>query len=424
MRKRLLSLLISIALVFSMNISAFAASTSAFNDLTNYPWAVSAINQLASNGILNGTGNGNFSPGSSITRADYIVIICRLLNWNTSFSTNFVDVTPGTYFYAAVGMARQLGIVNGTDSNHFSPTAPITRQDMFVMTDRILQMQKSIGAATSTSLPYADSSKISSYAVQAIADLSAFLQGDASNNINPTQPATRAETAVFISRIQTNLISPTATPKPNPPSPTAIPTPAGSPTPTPMPKSSIPKIAVYAGHGGSDPGAIGVNGLQEKNFTLEISNLVTSLLHMNGYLVVNNRTTDVNRDINADAALANYQNVDALVEIHLNSSDSGSLSGTESYYSLFDSAGTGQALATDIVNNISALGFINLGAKTKANGDGNDNWGIIRLTNAPAVLVETAFINNPADMSKFNVTAMAQAIANAIMKVIPAKKSL
>jgi len=419
MRKRLFSLLIVVSLIFSLNISAFAASTTpTFGDLTNYPWAVSAINQLAAAGILNGTGNGNFSPGSSITRADYVVIMCRLLNWNVSFSTNFVDVTPGTYFYAAVGMARQLGVVNGTDSNHFSPTSPITRQDMFVMTDRILQMQKSIASATSTTLPYADSSSISSYAVQAIADLSAFLQGDASNNINPTQPATRAETAVFISRVQSGLLTPTAAPSPKP---TAIPTPAGTPSPTPMPKSSIPKIAVYAGHGGSDPGAIGVNGLQEKNYTLEVSNLVSTYLHNSGYLVVNNRTTDVDRNIATDAALANWQNVDALVEIHLNANDGAPLSGTESYYSVFDT-GIGSSLANTIVNNISALGFINLGAKTRANSDGNDYLGIIRLTHAPAVLIETAFINNPDDMARYNVTTMAQAIANAIIKNFPTKK--
>ena len=56
----------------------------------------------------------------------------------------------------------------------------------------------------------------------------------------------------------------------------------------------MPKIAVYAGHGGSDPGAVS-GGLREKDLTLAVSNAATEILRGWGYTVLNNRTTEAVR---------------------------------------------------------------------------------------------------------------------------------
>ena len=182
----------------------------------------------------------------------------------------------------------------------------------------------------------------------------------------------------------------------------------------------MPRIAVFAGHGGTDPGAV-ANGLYEKDINLALSNEVTRLLRAKGYEVVNNRTTDVNRDINADVALANRSNVDAVVEIHMNSNAGAPGTGTEAYYSI--NGGKGKELALAIVNNIAALGFVNRGIKTRINAAGKDFFGIIRDTNAPAVLAETAFINNPNDMALLDINKASQAIADGIMQVFPASST-
>lgn len=179
----------------------------------------------------------------------------------------------------------------------------------------------------------------------------------------------------------------------------------------------MPKIAVYAGHGGSDPGAVG-NGLLEKNLNLAISNEVSRILRQKGYQVVNNRTTDKDRSISADARLANSQNVDALVEIHQNSSSNPQANGTETIYSVKDT-GKGKALATAINSRLAALGFRDRGIKTQPDAAGNDRLGILRLTNAPSSLVEVAFISNPQDMARLDVNKAAKAIADGIMQVFP-----
>ncbi|MCL2054961.1 MAG: N-acetylmuramoyl-L-alanine amidase [Oscillospiraceae bacterium] len=177
------------------------------------------------------------------------------------------------------------------------------------------------------------------------------------------------------------------------------------------------KIAVFAGHGGNNPGAV-FGPLREKDYTLAVSNEVTAILRYQGYNVINNRTIDIDRSITADANLANSQNVDAVVEIHLNSNEGIPYSGTETFFSVFDT-GRGRELATAINRNIVSLGFKDNGIKTRVNSEGTDYFGILRLTHAPAVLVETAFINNPQDMAMYDIGTMAEAIANGIMEVFP-----
>jgi len=177
------------------------------------------------------------------------------------------------------------------------------------------------------------------------------------------------------------------------------------------------QIAVYAGHGGSDPGAIG-NGLLEKDLNLAVSNATSDILRQWGYLVLNNRKTDVNRSITLDAIYANENRVDALVEIHQNSNEGVPGTGSEVFYSIRDT-GRGRALAVSILRQLVALGFADRGVKTMVNANGEDLFGILRLTNMPAVLVECAFINNPHDMALFNVYSVARAIATGIREVFP-----
>ena len=179
----------------------------------------------------------------------------------------------------------------------------------------------------------------------------------------------------------------------------------------------LPKIAIFAGHGGSDPGAVG-NGLRESDLNLAVSNAATSILRGWGYQVINNRTTDVNRSITADANLANANRVDAVVEIHQNSNPGTPGTGSEVFYSIKDT-GRGRQLAEAILQRLVALGFRNRGVKTMVNASGQDALGIIRLTNMPAVLVECAFINNPEDMARFDANRVAMAIAEGVRQVFP-----
>ncbi|MCL2215543.1 MAG: N-acetylmuramoyl-L-alanine amidase [Defluviitaleaceae bacterium] len=177
------------------------------------------------------------------------------------------------------------------------------------------------------------------------------------------------------------------------------------------------KIAVYAGHGGIDAGAIS-NGLREEDITLAISKAVTAILRGWGYTVINNRTTDTDRNITADAIAANENKVDAVLSIHMNSNDGIPMSGAEAFISIRDT-GRALALALAVLRRLDVLGIPNRGVKTSVTEAGKDSFGILRLTEVPAVLLECAFINNPQEMAIFDIARVSKAIAEGVREVIP-----
>jgi N-acetylmuramoyl-L-alanine amidase len=177
------------------------------------------------------------------------------------------------------------------------------------------------------------------------------------------------------------------------------------------------RIAIFAGHGGADPGAVSGN-LREKDFTLAISNAMARILRSWGYTVISNRTTDVDRSITRDANLANSSGVDALVEIHLNSNVGTPGTGSEAFISQRNLP-RARELAQALVARMASLGFVNRGVHTSVNAQGQDRFGILRLTNVPAVLMEVAFINNPQDMARLNVEQVALALASGVRDVFP-----
>ena len=175
------------------------------------------------------------------------------------------------------------------------------------------------------------------------------------------------------------------------------------------------KIGIYAGHGGAGSGAVGQSGELEKDYTLRIATSAINALNASGYDTITNRTSDVSRDIAADADAANSVGVDYVAEIHLNSNSGTPATGTEVFYSI--TGGKGQQLAQNILNEITALGYKSRGIKTKKGASGRDYFGIIRRTTAPAVLIEVCFINNPDDMARLDCEAAGRAIASGIMKM-------
>ena len=175
------------------------------------------------------------------------------------------------------------------------------------------------------------------------------------------------------------------------------------------------KLAIYAGHGGSDPGAC-ANGKRESDYTLKLMQEVTRLLRAAGHTVVNNRTTDIDSPVNVKAQQANDARVDFVMDIHLNA---GGGHGSEVYHAL--AGGKSKEAAQAIVTRLAALGFTNRGIKTKK-GLRGDYFAIIRETKAPAVLVETCFIDSDADMKLLDVCKAAQAIADGVLAVYPGEE--
>ncbi|TVY11751.1 S-layer homology domain-containing protein [Paenibacillus cremeus] len=172
-----------------------------FTDLTDYAWAKQQIEALASKGIINGTSEDAFSPSRSITRGEFLALLVRTLGLTADVNDNFSDVGKDDAYYREIGIARKLGISEGTSDNKVNPLVPISRQDMMVLSARALQLIHTPGSGVSLAT-FTDQAEIASYAVDSIAAMvqAGLVTGDGSR-LNPHGETTRAEAAVLMYRL-------------------------------------------------------------------------------------------------------------------------------------------------------------------------------------------------------------------------------
>ena len=168
------------------------------------------------------------------------------------------------------------------------------------------------------------------------------------------------------------------------------------------------KVYVGIGHGGSDSGAVG-NGFLEKNLTLSIGKYCNERLKQYGIETKISRTSDIDSSINSKVAASNAFKADVCMDIHINA---GGGDGSEVYYSHVSP--NGKKLAQAIVDSMVKIGQNTRGIKTKLDTDGTDYFGMIRMTDAPAVLVECAFIDNANDIKIINTEAKRKIFGYAI----------
>ena len=117
-----------------------------FQDLDSVEWARTAINGLAMRGMISGRDQYTFDPNANITRAEYCQILMGAINaLNAKGESTFADVPSTAWYYNAVSVASQLGIVSGYGDGNFGPNDLITRQDMALMTYKTAKiMNKSL----------------------------------------------------------------------------------------------------------------------------------------------------------------------------------------------------------------------------------------------------------------------------------------
>lgn len=147
------------------------------------------------------------------------------------------------------------------------------------------------------------------------------------------------------------------------------------------------RIFLDAGHGGANPGAIGLNGLEEANVNLDIALKTGRILQSYGYTVNYSRTGDETVSLRKRADMANEWNADFFVSIHCNSNENRRAGGTSTYYLMEKTVAESFAFTVNSAL-VRQIELKDLGILTA-------NFAVLRLTRMPAILVETAFISNP-----------------------------
>ncbi len=190
---------------------------------------------------------------------------------------------------------------------------------------------------------------------------------------------------------------PVTTPKP----PVTVPQPPVTPKP---PTSSVPNsdivlptvpagrytVVIDPGHGGFDPGAVGIAGVREKDVVIDVSTRVAQHLRDSGARVVMTRTTDIELDLQPRVDIAERARGTVFVSIHANaiSLSRPDVNGVETFY--YGSA-NGKRLADTIHR--SFLNAINIDDRRVREA----RFYVIRQTSMPAALLEMGFLTGAKD---------------------------
>ena len=156
------------------------------------------------------------------------------------------------------------------------------------------------------------------------------------------------------------------------------------------------RVVIDPGHGGPDPGAVGIGGLRETDVVLDVSLQMARLLQARGVDVVLTRTTEVDVDLPPRVALANASDADAFVSVHANalSMSRPDVNGIETFY--FEGGGSrSRALAAALQQQMLAIspGSPDRGVRTA-------RFFVIRRTVMPSALVEMGFVTGSLDASR------------------------
>jgi N-acetylmuramoyl-L-alanine amidase len=227
----------------------------------------------------------------------------------------------------------------------------------------------------------------------------------------------------------------------------------------PVPKAvqpvlKIKKIIIDAGHGRTDPGAIGRTGLREKDVTLDIAKRLSKLLIADGVNVVMTRSTDRFIPLSTRVDIANNSHADLFISIHANANRVRSLTGFEVYYispSIDDSkralsaAGEAEldldsscfasrsqnlkAILWDMIYTYSRAESIELARylcraidssnlNVRVLGIKGANYYVLKGVRMPAVLIEVGFLSNYNEERMLKNNYYRQQIASAIVQGI------
>ena len=171
-------------------------------------------------------------------------------------------------------------------------------------------------------------------------------------------------------------------------------------------------VVLDPGHGGPDPGAIGIGGAREAEVVLDVSKRVKNLLSEKGVYVRMTRNNEVDLDLPRRVSIANRTNADIFVSIHANASRGKrrDINGLETFYY---TGWRGRLLAKKIQKQI-----LKVSPGSPDRGVRQGRFFVIKNTRMPAVLVEIGFLTGRLDARRLEKSIHRERIAYAITKGI------
>lgn len=170
--------------------------------------------------------------------------------------------------------------------------------------------------------------------------------------------------------------------------------------PTAIPSAKT--ISIDPGHGGYDPGKVGIDGTLEKDINLSIALLLKECLEKKHYKVVITRDSDMHLytegcankktdDLNRRIKMIEDASSDIAISIHQNSFGDSSVSGPQVFF--FNNAAESERLAKSIQSSLITAIAPSCSRKEKS----NSNYYMLKNTSCPIVIVECGFLSSPSE---------------------------
>ena len=122
------------ALLLDKNVTI----TKTFSDVEDDAWYATAVNTMASLGMLEGYPDGTFRPDAPITRAEFAAIALAFAYDPASASCSYTDVSANAWYYTYVAQATTYGWIGGYPDGSFRPNNSITRAEVAVIVNNML----------------------------------------------------------------------------------------------------------------------------------------------------------------------------------------------------------------------------------------------------------------------------------------------
>ena len=118
----------------------YLTTSNRFPDVDEDYWANTAISTMAALGVINGRNNGTFDPGAYITRAEFAAICSRFDDSGVTGVSTLTDIS-GHWAEEEIRRAAALGWIHGFSDGTFRPDESITRAQAVTMINRVLCRQ-------------------------------------------------------------------------------------------------------------------------------------------------------------------------------------------------------------------------------------------------------------------------------------------
>ena len=207
MKRRKTDKFLSTLLVVGMLLSITFVTASAeqiFTDVSEDAWYSEAVYFCKNWNLMNGTGDEQFSPDATLTRAMIVTILYR---WEATpdvseLENPFSDVPEDMWYTDAVKWAVANEIVNGYGDGTFGPDDAVTKEQVAVFIYRASESSGMVLPDMDASRDFDDLHEVSDWADKEVTKLNEWgvFVSLPDTNFSPQRPATRAEVASILYR--------------------------------------------------------------------------------------------------------------------------------------------------------------------------------------------------------------------------------